>query len=192
MDLGLYIQAQGMLAEQVRQDNLASDLANASTPGYKPTTSEQQSFGAILLANAQNGTAIGTIDSGVKIAKQAADMTQGALESTGNALNFAITGSGFFAVRTAQGVQYTRDGQFTTNSQGLLVDQFGDTVLSQNGAPIKVGAAGTVPASALGVFSVPNASEIGNDNFSGAAAGGLPAPRNPVSLRSRVSTRSKP
>ncbi|MGO9974616.1 MAG: flagellar hook-basal body protein [Solirubrobacteraceae bacterium] len=171
MDLGLYIAAQGMLAEQVRQDNLASDLSNASTPGYKPTTAVQQSFGAILLANAQTGTALGTIDTGVKIAQQKVEMGQGTLESTGSPLDFAISGSGFFAVRTPQGVQYTRDGQFTANAQGLLVDQFGDEVLSQNGAPIAVGARGTVPASALGVFNVPGAAEIGNNNFSGTAAG---------------------
>ena len=46
MDLGLYIAATGMVAEQVRQDQLSNDLANASTPGYKPDESPQHSFGA--------------------------------------------------------------------------------------------------------------------------------------------------
>ncbi len=171
MDVGLYIAAQGMLAEQARQDNLANDLANASTPGYKSTTAVQQSFGAILLANGQNGQAIGTIDTGVRIANQVVNMAPAPLKATGNPLDFAIAGSGFFAVRTPQGVQYTRNGQFSASSQGLLVDQHGDQVLSQNGAPIAVGAKGTVPASALGVFNVPNAKELGNNNFTGAAAG---------------------
>lgn len=170
MDVGLYIAAQGMLAEQVRQDNLASDLANASSPGYKPTTSVQQSFGAILLANAQNGT-IGTIDSDVRIAKQVLDMTPAAIQQTGEPLDFAISGSGFFAVRTAQGVRYTRDGQFQANSQGQLVDQLGDQVLSRAGAPITVGAGGTVASTSLGVFNVNGAAEVGNNQFTGAAAG---------------------
>ena len=51
MDSGLYIAASGMLAEQVRQDQLANDLANTSTPGYKPDTATQHSFGALLLEN---------------------------------------------------------------------------------------------------------------------------------------------
>jgi flagellar basal-body rod protein FlgG len=171
MDVGLYIAAQGMLAEQAHQDNLANNLANASTPGYKATSAVQQSFGAILLANGQNGQAVGTIDSGVRIAKQVVDMAPAPLQATGAPLDFAIAGSGFFAVKTAQGVQYTRNGQFSSSSQGLLVDQYGDQVLSQNGAPIAVGAKGTVPSSALGVFNVPGATEIGDNNFTGAAGG---------------------
>ncbi len=169
MDVGLYIAAQGMLAEQVRQDQLANDLANASTPGYKSQTSVQESFGSVLLSNPGGGG--GTIQTGVKIVREVTNLAQAPLQATGNPLDFAIAGDGFFAVRTPQGVQYTRDGQFSSDSQGLLVDQFGDPVLSQSGAPIQVGAKGTVPGSALGVFNVPNAKEIGNNNFTGAAAG---------------------
>jgi len=171
MDVGLYIAAQGMLAEQVRQDQLANDLANASTPGYKSDTSVQQSFGALLMSNNVTGAPIGTIDEGVRISKEVTDMAPAALEATGDPLDFAIAGTGFFAVKTAQGIQYTRNGQFSANNQGLLVDQFGDEVLSQSGAPIQVGADGKVPASALGVFNVPNAQKLGNNNFSGASAG---------------------
>jgi flagellar basal-body rod protein FlgF len=171
MDVGLYIAAQGMLAEQARQDALANDLANSSTPGYKPETLVQESFGAMLLSNAQNGQAVGTIESGVKIGQESVDMTPAALEPTGNVLDFAIVGPGFFAVRTAQGVQYTRNGQFSESSKGILVDQNGDPVLTQNGAQIQVGSSGTVPTSALGVFNVPKPTEIGNNNFTGATAG---------------------
>jgi len=169
MDVGLYIAAQGMLAEQVRQDQLASDLSNASTPGYKSQTSVQESFGSILLTNPGGGG--GAIQTGVKIGQEVTNLAQAPLQATGNPLDFAIAGQGFFAVRTPQGVQYTRDGQFSSNNQGLLVDQFGDPVLSQSGAPIQVGAKGTVPGTALGVFNVPNATELGNNNFTGTAAG---------------------
>ena len=51
MDAGLYIAAQGMLAEQVRQAQLSNDLSNASTPGYKPDQAQQQSFDSLLLQN---------------------------------------------------------------------------------------------------------------------------------------------
>ena len=107
MDLGLYIAASGMVAEQVRQDQLSNDLANASTPGYKPDESSQHSFGDVLLANSEGGPSIGSVDAGVALGKTYTDMTQGSLQETGEPLDFAIAGSGFFAVKTAQGVRYT-------------------------------------------------------------------------------------
>ena len=64
MDRGLYIAASGMLAEQIRQDQIANDLANASTPGYKGDRTAQRSFGDLLLANSANGAAAGTVRSG--------------------------------------------------------------------------------------------------------------------------------
>jgi len=64
MERGLYIAASGMLAEQVRQDQIANDLANASTPGYKPDTATQHSFGALLLDNTATGQPVGTLNTG--------------------------------------------------------------------------------------------------------------------------------
>ncbi|HEX3802905.1 MAG TPA: flagellar hook-basal body protein [Solirubrobacteraceae bacterium] len=172
MDLGLNIASAGMLAEQVQEDQISNDMANASTPGYKPSSSVQQSFGSLLLQNTSNGQPIGSIDLGVEVSKGKTDLAQGPLETTGRPLDFAVSGTGFFAVRTASGTQYTRNGQFSTSNQGLLIDQYGDDVLSQSGAPIKVGASGTLPTTALGVFNVNNPSQLGNNNFSGTAAGG--------------------
>jgi flagellar basal-body rod protein FlgG len=60
MERGLYIAASGMLAEQVRQDQLANDLANASTPGYKADNSEQASFSDLLLWNSSTGAPVGS------------------------------------------------------------------------------------------------------------------------------------
>jgi flagellar basal-body rod protein FlgG len=171
MDVGLYIAASGMQAEQVRQDQLANDLSNASTPGYKTDSSEQRSFGALLLANTATGQPIGAINTGVALGTPVVDMSAQPLQQTGQPLDFGIAGSGFFAVRTPQGVQYTRDGQFQSNAQGLLVDAFGNQVLSQNGAPIAVSAAGTVTPSSIGVFNVTGATKAGNNLYTGAAAG---------------------
>jgi|HubBroStandDraft_3_1064219.scaffolds.fasta_scaffold129787_2 flagellar basal-body rod protein FlgF len=171
MDLGLYIAASGMVAEQVREGQLANDLANASTPGYKPDQSTQHSFGDVLLANTEGGSTVGSLNQGVALGKTFTDMAAGSLQETGEPLDFAIEGSGFFAVRTAQGVRYTRDGQFTTSAQGILTDTSGDPVLDQSGAQIKVGAKGRVPASALGVFEVPGAVKQGENLFAGSASG---------------------
>ncbi len=171
MDLGLNIAAAGMLAEQVQEDQLANDLANASTPGFKAAVSDQNSFGSLLLANTATGKPIGTVQTGVSVSPAGIDLGQAALQSTGRPLDFAISGQGFFGVRTPTGVQYTRNGQFSKNAQGLLVDQSGDEVLSQTGAPIKVGAQDTVPATAVGVFNLTRVQVAGNNNFVGTVAG---------------------
>jgi len=171
MDLGLYIAASGMVAEQVRQDQLANDLANASTPGFKPDESTQRSFGNVLLANTEGGSAVGSVNEGVALGKSYTNMTQASMQETGEPLDFAIEGSGFFAVKTAQGVRYTRDGQFTASSTGVLTDTNGDPVLDQRGAQIKVGSTGTVAPSALGIFEVPGAVKQGEDLYTGKASG---------------------
>jgi flagellar basal-body rod protein FlgF len=171
MDAGLYIAASGMLAQQVQEDQLANDLSNASTPGYKTDSSVQQSFGSLLLANTATGQPIGTLDTGVQLSAPVTNLTPQSLYSTGQPLDFGVAGDGFFAVRTAQGTQYTRDGQFQENAQGLLTDSQGDPVLSQNGATITVSAQGTVPASSLGVFNLTNVTKQGNNLYTGTVSG---------------------
>jgi flagellar basal-body rod protein FlgF len=169
MDLGLSIAASGMVAEQVREDQLANDLANASTPGYKPTVDTQTAFGALLLQS--QGRSLGAVDTQTQITGQSLNLAQGALQTTGEPLDFAITGTGFFGVRTANGVRYTRDGQFSESASGELTDANGNQVLGQNGQPIKVAADGTVAASALGIFNVPKPLAEGDNLFSGTASG---------------------
>ncbi len=171
MDTGLYIAASGMLAQQVREDQLSNDLSNASTPGYKSDSSVQSDFGAMLMANTATGQTVGPINTGIRLGAPVTDLTPSTLHSTNQPLDFGIAGQGFFAVRTPQGVRYTRDGQFQENAQGQLVDGQGNQVLSQNGAPIAVSAQGTVPASSLGVFNVNNVAKQGNNYFTGAAGG---------------------
>ena len=67
MDRGLYIAASGMLAEQIRQDQIANDLANAATPGYKSDRTAQREFGELLLSNSVNGQAIGSQSTAVQV-----------------------------------------------------------------------------------------------------------------------------
>ena len=171
MDIGLDIAATGMVAEQARQEQLANDLANASTPGFKPDETPQHSFGAILLANTEGGAGVGSVNEGVALGKAYTNKTAGTLQETGEPLDFAIVGNGYFAVKTANGTRYTRDGQFTVSAKGVLTDASGDPVLSAKGAQIKVSATGTVPASAVGVFEVPGAAKQGENLYSGKAAG---------------------
>lgn len=171
MDTGLYIAASGMLAQQVREDQLSNDLSNASTPGYKSDASVQSDFGAMLLANASTGQTIGPLNTGVRLGAPVTNLTPNSLHPTGQPLDFGIAGAGFFAVRTPQGLRYTRDGQFQTSAAGLLVDGQGNQVLSQNGAPIAVGPQGTVSAASLGNFNLTGVTKQGSNLFAGTPAG---------------------
>jgi flagellar basal-body rod protein FlgF len=170
MERGLYIAASGMLAEQVRQNQIANDLANASTPGYKADRSSQRSFSEVLLHNTVTGQSIGALGEGVTIARTVTDLTQASIRDTGEPLDFAIEGNGFFQLRTPQGTRFTRNGQFMRSPQGTLTDALGNQVLDQNGRPVNVRADGTVGTNP-GVFNVPNARKIGDSLFQGGAAG---------------------
>jgi flagellar basal-body rod protein FlgF len=171
MDPGLYIAASGMLAEQVRQNQLSNNLSNASTPGYAPQEAEQQSFGSLLLSDTSTGQPIGSLNTGVTISRVVTDTNPTPLQQTGQPLDFGISGQGYFAVRTAAGVRYTRDGQFQSDNRNQLVDAGGDPVLGQNGQPIAVSAKGTVDPTLIGVFNVTNPAAQGNTLLTGAAAG---------------------
>ena len=171
MDVGLFIAASGMVAEQTRQDQLSNDLANATTPGYKPDGSPQHSFGQVLLANTLGPASVGSTVQGVALGKTYTDLTPGAIEETGEPLDFAVQGNGFFAVRTAQGTRYTRNGQFIESATGVLTDANGNPVLSQSGGEIKVPGSGTLSASALGLFELSGAEKQGQNLFTGAVSG---------------------
>jgi flagellar basal-body rod protein FlgG len=171
MERGLYIAASGMLAEMVRQDQIANDLANGSTPGYKADRSTQTSFGDLMLSNASTGAQVGSLGLGVRIDQTTTDLSAAPLRETGEALDFAVEGDGYFGVRTPQGIRYTRNGQFGVSPQGTLITATGGIVLSQGGGPINVSAAGTVDPRQLGIFNVNNPQKQGDSLFSGAAAG---------------------
>src|SRR5215207_6571552 len=121
MERGLYIAASGMLAEQVRQDQIANDLANAATPGYKADRTAQGGFGELLLSNGAPGAVVGPQGTAVQVTAVETDFSPKPSRETGEPLDFAITGEGWFAVQTDRGVRYTRNGQFGADAQGRLV-----------------------------------------------------------------------
>jgi flagellar basal-body rod protein FlgG len=139
MDRGLYIAASGMLAEQTRQDQIANDLANASTPGYKADRVAQAGFGAMLLENTATGQTVGTLGLGAQITRVVTDLNPAPLKQTGEPLDLALDGQGFFAVQTPAGRRYTRDGQLVVDAQGRLATATGYLVLDNAGRSITVG-----------------------------------------------------
>ena len=171
MERGLYIAASGMVAEQMRQDQIANDLANASTPGYKADRVAQRAFADLLLSNTATGQAIGGLTTGVAADRMVTDTSPHPLRDTGEPLDLAIAGEGWFGVQTAQGTRYTRNGQFTAAGDGTLTDQLGNPVLGRNGQRVKVDGDGHVNASDVGVFALADPAKQGDNLFTGTAGG---------------------
>jgi flagellar basal-body rod protein FlgF/flagellar basal-body rod protein FlgG len=151
MDSGYYAAMTGLVARHQALDTAAANLANAQTPGYR---AEREYFRSVLLGpDAQNSQLGRTVNNYGLLGGDRLSMAQGALQQTGNSLDLAIEGQGFFAVQTANGIRYTRDGSFHRTPQGQLVTAAGDAVLSSTGKPIAV-PPGQVAVGASGVISV--------------------------------------
>src|SRR5215218_7564220 len=103
MDRGLYIAASGMLTEQIRQDQIANDLANSNTPGYKADRTAQSQFGQLLLTNSVSGASVGGQSTAVQVDEIRTDFSPRPSRDTGEPLDFAIVGEGWFTVRTGEG-----------------------------------------------------------------------------------------
>lgn len=111
MDQGLYHGVAAMRTAERRLDTVASNLANASTHGFKRAGTASESFDALLAGRVAR-----------QIATHAAtDFAQGALEATGEPFDLALGGPGFFAVEGPRGEAYTRDGRFRLDPNGVLV-----------------------------------------------------------------------
>jgi flagellar basal-body rod protein FlgF len=175
VDRGLYIAASGMLAEQLRQDQIANDLANTSTPGYKSDRTTQRDFGALLLTNSATGAVVGTQGTAVQVDRVVTDFTPQPSRDTGEPLDFAITGEGFFAVQTPGGIRYTRNGQFTASASGQLTTADGNAVLGRDGRPLQVGSDGHVDPRRLDVVLLAGPRKEGDSLVSGTPGGAGPA-----------------
>ncbi|QEC46824.1 flagellar hook-basal body protein [Baekduia soli] len=169
MERGLYIAAAGMVAEMARQDQIANDLANAATPGYKSDRSVQRSFGDLLLQNTKTGQTVGPLGAGPLITKTVTDLTPEGLRDTGQPLDLAVSGEGYFAIKTANGVRYTRDGSFQAAPDRTLVDASGQQVLGTDRQPVKLSADGTVDVKKVGCFALTGVTKQGDSLFSGTA-----------------------
>jgi len=141
MDSGYYAAFAGLVARTQALDTAASNLANTQTAGYR---AEREYFRSVLLdplgADAQTGgSQLGsTVNNFGVLGGDHLDQAQGTLAPTGNPLDLAIEGQGFFAIQTPAGVRYTRDGSFHRTRDGQLVAAGGEPVLSNRGQPIPV------------------------------------------------------
>ena len=145
MSSGYYAAFSGWLARSQALDVAAGNLANAGTAGYR---AERDYFrSAIVGPEALESQLNTTVNAFGVLGGSQLDLSQGALTPTGNPLDLAVEGDGFFAIQTKQGVRYTRDGQFERAQDGTLTSQAGEPVLDARDQPIRVPAGGTVVGS---------------------------------------------
>jgi len=147
---GLYSAASGMDAQQQRLDAISNDLANLNTTGYQ---SQRIGFQDLLYNSAGSAGAAGvSVGSGAGLISLGPSQLAGPLQPTGNPLDLAISGDGYFEVRQADGTTaLTRDGSFQRDATGQLTTAAGLIVQPPIKVPagtadsdIKVSADGTV------------------------------------------------
>ncbi|MEO1022060.1 MAG: flagellar basal-body rod protein FlgG [Bacteroidota bacterium] len=180
--------ALGMSAQQRRVDNVANNLANVSTTGFKRSTlAFQDLFYENLSASKLGGSSNGSfnegpalqIGHGSRAVASIRNFMQGSVSETGNPLDMALSGAGFFQVELPDGnIAYTRDGNFSLDSTGLLVNNSGLPLADQIEIPadaiaIEITQDGTVSAIIAGDNSTVELGQIELAKF--ANPGGLEA-----------------
>jgi flagellar basal-body rod protein FlgG len=153
----LWIAKTGMDAQQLQLDTISNNLANSSTNGFKRT---QAVFEDLLYQNMRQAGGQSTqqtqlptglqLGTGVRPVATARDLTQGNLQQTGNNLDLAINGNGFFQIQMPDGtLGYTRDGSFRLDAQGQVVTSNGNPLsppitIPANAKSVTIGQDGTV------------------------------------------------
>ena len=130
--------ASGMRARMESLDMLANNLANSTTSGYKL----DREFHNLYLGEEAEGASQPGVDQPPAVLpvveRHWTDFAQGVLTETGNPLNLALSGKGFFAVNGPNGVLYTRNGNFKLSAKGVLETQEGYALRKDNGKPVEL------------------------------------------------------
>jgi flagellar basal-body rod protein FlgF/flagellar basal-body rod protein FlgG len=154
MDSGFYAACAALLSRTQALDQVANNLANVSTPGYR---AQHDSFSSLLASS--SGVALSPLNRAINnyatLGAEQLDLSQGNLERTGNDFDLGIQGPGFFVIQTAAGRFYTRNGNFHISSHGQLVTADGDAVMGEHGVIPIVG--NSVSVSTDGTISIDGA-----------------------------------
>jgi flagellar basal-body rod protein FlgG len=174
----LYSAASGMRAQETNLDNIANNLANANTVGYKARRAQFQDlmYQSMVQPGAASGqqTVVPTglqLGLGTRAASNEIVFTQGAFTQTGNPLDLVIEGRGFFQVRMPSGeLAYTRAGQFHTDKDGNIVTSDGNPLEPQVTVPreaqqLTIAADGTVSYTMANQTASQQAGQIQLANF---------------------------
>ncbi|MDR4498617.1 MAG: flagellar basal-body rod protein FlgF [Candidatus Scalindua sp.] len=146
----VYLAASGLDAYTKKQETISANLANTNTAGFKKYIAD-----FTITADEVDGIKSEVVRPDVSI-----DFTKGDLTYTGNSLDIAIDGEGFFTIETEQGLRYTRNGQFKLSGNGEIVTSNGGKVLGQNGPLVMPKGKNLVTIDSTGKIKVDN-SEVG-------------------------------
>jgi flagellar basal-body rod protein FlgF len=149
MDSGYYAACTALVSRTQALDTIANNLANASTVGYR---AQHNVFSSVLAAagSAPGSSLNQAINNYGILSGTSLDLSQGALQKTGNDLDVAIQGGGYFVVQTANGEVYTRNGSFQVSNKGQLITAGGDPVEGDRGSlamvsgPVSISSDGTI------------------------------------------------
>ena len=190
MDSGLYAAYTGLMARTQALDTAANNLANVGTSGFR---SQKDYFRGVFAGgldrDAPADSQVGESVNGFGVlGGNRLDLGQGQLTATGNPLDLALEGQGFFALQTPNGLTYTRDGAFTRSATGVLQSSLGEPVMDVNQKPITIPTGtvhisndgsvsvatpdGSVVVGQVGVFNFADASMLTADGTNRFSAGG--------------------
>lgn len=145
--MSLNTELMGINAAQSSIDTIGNNIANMNTEGFKGSTMEF----ADLIGTSLEGTSGNTLTpgQGVVASNLSQLFTEGTISQTGNPLDLAINGQGFFQMQTDQGIEYTRAGSFQVNTNGYLVDPSGNKLMGYTtaGSGAALGAVGDLQVS---------------------------------------------
>lgn len=141
MAYGMYISAEGALAQSVRLETISNNLANVDTVGFKRDLAQFQARYAEAIQQGAVAAEAGTINDvggGVEVLSTITDYSPGPMKNTGQPTDMAIRGRGFFVIDRNGEQMLTRNGAFQITAQGLLTTQDGDAVMSEGGTPVVI------------------------------------------------------
>ena len=131
---GIYTASMGMSPLLDKQDQIANNLANINTTGFKQSGLFLKAYEKYLANDLRQPFA----NREIKADEVYIDYSEGAMRQTKQPLDFCIKGSGFFTAMTAEGVRYTRNGNFSLDAEGLLITNDGSKVMSKDGGYIRL------------------------------------------------------
>ncbi len=202
----LYTAATGMIAQQTQIDTTSNNISNVNTIGYKKQRAEFADLMYQVMeyaGTATSGTSVSPtgmeVGLGVRPTAIAKLFTQGNFKETGNPLDMAITGNGFFQIQLPDGTTaYTRNGSFKLDNNGQIVNSDGyrlipETTIPEDATQISIGVDGTISVLQAGQTQMTVVGEIelanfvnpaglhslGDNNFINTASSGDPIPSTP-------------
>lgn len=136
---GFYDLASNMITQNRCMNVISNNMSNVSTPGYKSDKIVEGTFRDELIYryDRQGKTPVGVVSRVNTAAERVTNYAEGGIRETGGALDVGLTGNGFFAIQTNNGIVYTRNGSFNLDNQGYLTLPGIGRVMGTNG-PIRL------------------------------------------------------